>query len=173
MTNQSEVKSVPGIDVALNVRSANMSDAAAIWRLVRDSKSLDTNSCYAYLLICTDFAETCLVVYDEDRLAGFVAAYVPPPRRDVVFVWQIGVDPQYRGCGLGRRLLTELINRTVTDGVRYVEATITPGNLASQRLFHSFAESREAELSTREHFGIQHFAESEHEQEILVRVGPI
>ena len=122
-----------------NIRTADLTDAAAIWRLVCGCETLDNNSCYAYLLLCSDYADTCLVSYDGDRLAGFVAGYVPPKRADVVFVWQIGVDPRYRGQGLGLQLLSQLVNRSA-DGVRYLEATVTPGNYASQRLFHSLAD---------------------------------
>ncbi|MGY5138554.1 diaminobutyrate acetyltransferase, partial [Streptomyces nigrescens] len=33
-------------------------DGAAIWRIARDSKTLDLNSSYSYLLWCRDFAAT-------------------------------------------------------------------------------------------------------------------
>jgi L-2,4-diaminobutyric acid acetyltransferase len=156
---------------ALSIRTANLSDGAAIWKLVDSSEALDANSCYAYLLLVSDFADTCLVSYDGERLAGFVAAYVPPKRPEVVFVWQIGVDARYRGCGLGRRLLHELVARTAKRGVRYLEATVTPGNQPSQRLFRSLAASGGWELTASTHFGACDFAGTEHEAEELIRIG--
>jgi L-2,4-diaminobutyric acid acetyltransferase len=156
----------------LSVRSPNVTDAAAIWRLVSACESLDDNSCYAYLLLCSDYADTCLVSYDGERLAGFVAAYVPPKRADVVFVWQIGVDPRYRGQGLARQLLSGLIDQA-GGSIRYLEATVTPDNRASQRLFQSLADSRGWTLTTASHFDKDQFADPEHEAELLIRIGPI
>ncbi len=150
-----------------------MTDGAAIWRLVCQTDVLDTNSCYAYLLLCTDFADTCLVSYDGERLAGFVTGYRPPGRPDVLFVWQIGVDPAYRGRGLGRALLGRLVERAAAQGVRYLEATVTPDNDASRRLFRWLADARRCELATTSRFEPPHFAAAEHEPEQLIRIGPL
>lgn len=144
-----------------------------MWRLVHESEALDANSCYAYLLLCSDFAETCLVSYDGDSLAGFVAGYVPPNRGDVLFIWQIGVDSRYRGRGLGRRLLTQLVDDVAGDRLRYLEATVTPGNHASQRLFRSLADLRGWQLATTSRFDAHLFADLQHDEELLIRIGPI
>jgi L-2,4-diaminobutyric acid acetyltransferase len=47
-------------------RAPVASDAADLWRLARDSGSLDLNSPYAALLWCTDFADTTVVLTDGD-----------------------------------------------------------------------------------------------------------
>jgi diaminobutyrate acetyltransferase len=164
----------PEINVASarNIRTPELADAAAIWRLVEQSETLETNSCYAYLLLCRDFADTCLVAYDGDRLAGFVAAYTPPSRPNVVFVWQIGVDSRDRGRGLGRQLLTRLVDDAVTRGVQYMEATVTADNRASLGLFRSFASRGGWPLTESGHFEPRHFADPQHDAELLIRIGP-
>src|SRR3954469_14238353 len=43
-----------------------VADGAAIWRIARDSKVLDLNSSYSYLLWCRDFAATSAVARDEN-----------------------------------------------------------------------------------------------------------
>src|SRR5437879_5926964 len=40
-------------------------DGAAIWRIARDSQTLDLNSSYSYLLWCRDFARTSVVARDD------------------------------------------------------------------------------------------------------------
>jgi L-2,4-diaminobutyric acid acetyltransferase len=159
--------------LAHSIRAATVGDAAAIWQLVQDSESLDSNSCYAYLLLCSDFSDTCLVACDGERLMGFVAAYVPPNRQDVLFVWQIGVDAKYRGQGLAQQLLAKLVDDAAPSHTRYLEATITPGNLASQRLFGSLAGARGWQFAEAEHFEAGHFAGPEHDEEVLIRIGPM
>lgn len=150
-------------------------DAAAMWRLAADTETLDVNSPYAYLLICSHFASTSLVAADPDGqgLAGFVAAYRLPDDPDVLFVWQIAVRSDRRGRGLGLRLLVELLRRPANRGVRHVEATITPANRASDRLFRSFAGSIGAPWTTAERYAAELFPDEGHEPEILYRIGPL
>jgi L-2,4-diaminobutyric acid acetyltransferase len=155
------------------IRPVDVSDASAIWRLVDQCSTLDKNSCYAYLLLCSDFADTCLAAYAGDELVGFILGYVPPKREDVLFVWQVGVSRSVRGQGLGKELLGELTRRAVARGTRYLEATVTPGNVASKRLFCSLAASRECEFATFSHFQSHHFASSQHDEELLYRIGPL
>jgi len=173
VATRSEVQTDHSAVPARNIRPAELADGAAIWQLVSESETLDTNSCYTYLLLCGDFADTCLVSYDGDELAGFVAGYVPPQRADTVFVWQIGVGASHRGQGLGRHLLGCFADRAIARGVRYLEATVTPSNEASERLFRSLAESQGWELAVTRRFEAHHFAGLQHEQELLFRIGPL
>jgi L-2,4-diaminobutyric acid acetyltransferase len=141
--------------------------------LVAASGSLEANSLYAYLLICTHFAETSLVAQSDHGLAGFVAAYRPPTDMDTVFVWQIGVTAKFRGEGVGTKLLDTLWQQPACQTVRYLEATVTPSNVASGKLFASFARSRGAGLEITPHFTTEHFAPFDHEEEELYRIGPL
>ena len=173
MASSSEAQADSIEPSALDIRTATVDDGAAIFRLVKESGALDENSCYAYLLLATHFSETCLVACDGDKLAGFVAGYVPPQQPDVIFVWQIGVDSNYRGQGLGRRLLSALVQNAMERGARFVEATITPSNRASIALFHGLASAGRWQLTTNTHFETRHFADPSHEKEMLVRIGPL
>ena len=132
----------------LQIDRPSVADGAALWRMARDSKVLDLNSSYSYLLWCRDFAATSAVARDENgEPVGFVTAYVRPDRPDTLLVWQVAVDESHRGRGLAAALLDGLVARTVTErGLSTVETTITPGNTASERLFTSFAERHGARL---------------------------
>ena len=72
-------------------------DARGIWNLVRESDALDDNSPYAYLLLCSDFADYSLVAERGGGVAGFIVGYRPPRKPQTLFVWQIGVSPAERG----------------------------------------------------------------------------
>jgi hypothetical protein len=56
--------------------------------------------------------------------------------------------------------------------VSHLEATVTPDNLASARLFTAFARDRGAPLETHSLFTAQDFAGVEHDEEVLYRIGP-
>lgn len=151
-------------------RHPTVGDGASIWELVRDCGVLDVNSCYAYLLICRDFSATSMVATQENQLRGFVAAYRPPARPNVLFVWQVGVSPAARKQGMAKSLLRELLGSESCDGIDCVEATIAPSNRASRRLFQSLAEELQGELHVGPGFASADFGSTQHEPEETVRV---
>ncbi|WP_238389589.1 diaminobutyrate acetyltransferase [Virgibacillus sp. MSP4-1] len=143
-----------------------------MWELVNDS-SLDQNSPYKYIMMCEYFADTCVVAKENDELAGFVTAFIPPEKPDVVFVWQIGVDSSQQGKGIASRLLNELIQREACEDVRYVEATVTPSNRASQSLFRGLARKHNTDCKVSECFTEDLFPTDDHEEELAFKIGPL
>ncbi|MBD0420914.1 diaminobutyrate acetyltransferase [Streptomyces sp. NPDC052309] len=159
----------------LQIDRPEVTDGAALWRIARDSKVLDLNSSYSYLLWCRDFAATSAVARDESGEAiGFVTGYVRPDRPRTLLVWQVAVDEAYRGRGLAAALLDGLVARTVAEqGLTTMETTITPGNTASERLFTSFAERHGARLERTVLFDTALFPDGPHDPEVLYRIGPL
>ncbi|MCA9122359.1 MAG: diaminobutyrate acetyltransferase [Planctomycetales bacterium] len=157
---------------ALAFRTPTLQDAAQMWQLASDSGVLDENSHYCYLIICRDFSETCVVAADGSEIVGFVTAYRPPQRSSNIFVWQIGVSEAARGRGVAKRLLHELVALPACRGVQVLEATVTPSNSASRRLFQSFAANLSVPCNIAAGFARELFSDGEHEEEELLRVGP-
>ncbi|MEU5085665.1 diaminobutyrate acetyltransferase [Streptomyces sp. NPDC021356] len=160
---------------AVSIERPAVADGAALWRLAKDSGTLDVNSSYSYLLWCRDFAATSAVARDADGEAvGFVTGYVRPDRPGTLLVWQVAVDARHRGRGLAARLLDALTARVATEsGLTTVETTITPGNTASERLFASFAERHGARVEREVLFGTAEFPDGPHDPEVLHRIGPL
>ncbi|MET7983257.1 MULTISPECIES: diaminobutyrate acetyltransferase [unclassified Streptomyces] len=151
-----------------------VADGAALWRIAKDSRTLDLNSSYSYLLWCRDFAGTSAVARDADGLpVGFVTAYVRPERPRTLLVWQVAVDEAHRGRGLAARLLDGLTARVAAErGLSVVETTITPGNTASERLFTSYARRHGAAVEREVLFETKQFPDGPHDPEVLYRIGP-
>jgi len=166
------IRREPAAPPAPVLRPPTPEDAASIWRLVRDARVLDVNSAYAYLLLCSDFAETSLVAHAGGRTVGFVGAYRPPVRPDTVFVWQIVTSGDLRHSGLGSSLLDGLLSRPACRSARFLEATVTPSNLPSRALFRGLARRRGAALVEREGFPAELFPTADHEEEVRLRIGP-
>ncbi|WP_343601191.1 diaminobutyrate acetyltransferase [Mycobacterium sp.] len=158
--------------VRLDLRSPTVADGRALWRMAADSATLDVNSPYAYLLWCRDFAATSVIASFGSGPAGFLTGYHRPGKPATVMVWQIAVDAAHRGAGVAGRMLDHLARRLQPHGVTHVEASITPDNPASLRLFETFARRWDAPLERRELFGIDLFPHS-HQAEELFRIGPL
>jgi L-2,4-diaminobutyric acid acetyltransferase len=146
-------------------------DGARMWELARDSRGLDLNSPYSYLLWCRDFAATSVAARSGGDLVGFITGYVRPDAPDTVVVWQVTVGATQRGRGLAARMLHHLADRLAPAGVRFLEATVTPGNEPSARLFAGFARDRDARLDRSTLFDAAVFP-VEHDPEVLMRIGP-
>ena len=158
---------------AVELRRPRIEDGAGIWRLVKNTGVLDLNSSYSYLMLCRYFFETCVVAEDNGKVVGFLSAFHPPNRPDVIFVWQIGVDASQRGKGLGISLLKELLERDSCRNVKYMETTISPSNKPSQSLFKRLACDYGAKVSVEESFTPEHFPGGQHEAETMFRIGPL
>jgi len=144
----------------------------ALHRLVRACPPLDHNSTYCNLLQCSHFRNTSIAAIRNGDLVGSVTGYSVPDRPDTLFVWQVAVHPSTRGQGLARSMLRNLLKRTATQGIRYIETSITPRNEASLKLFTGFANEQQADMVSSVMFEqALHFGGA-HETEYQFRIGP-
>lgn len=157
------------------LRTPEIRDGARLWEIAKDSQVLDTNSSYAYLLWCRDFAATSVVAEVDGRVAGFVIGYLRPESPRTVFVWQVAVDHDQRGRGLGVAMLDRLVDNLIDaggHGVDALETTVSPDNPASIAMFAALARRRGAEMAKTELFTPGDFPDS-HIAEDLYRIAPI
>jgi len=148
-------------------------DGHLMWTLAGACPPVEQNTCYAYLLLCTHFSETCVFAECGGASAGYVAAYVLPGSPSVLFVWQIGVHESLRGAGVGKKMLAELLLRPACARVEFLETTVSSGNCASQRMFRGLARDLDCSCTEHEFFRSSDFGNSSHEEENLIRIGPI
>ncbi len=159
----------------LRIDRPSVADGAALWRIAKESGTLDVNSSYSYLLWCRDFAGTSAVARSEGgEPVGFVTGYVRPEAPQTLLVWQVAVDGAYRGRGLAAALLDGLTARVAAERpLTTVETTITPGNTASERLFTSYAARHGADVTREVLFDTGLFPDGPHDPEVLYRIGPL
>lgn len=148
------------------------SDGSKVWKLVKDTGVLDLNSSYSYLMWCEYFGETSIVAQSENKVVGFISAFIEPDSPDKLFVWQVAVAKSERGKGLASDMLHQLLTRDRCEHVHYVETTITPSNIPSQKLFHRLARDLSTEIYVSKCFTRDDFPEKGHEDELLHLIGP-
>ena len=144
----------------------------ALHRLVRACSPLDLNSLYCNLLQCSHFKNTSIAAVSDDNLVGSVTGYHIPDRPDTLFIWQVAVHPEARGKGLARTMLRKLLERMATQGIHFVETSITLSNEASLRLFTGFATEQHANMVRSVMFEQESHFEGIHETEYLFRIAP-
>lgn len=158
----------------IGIRAPSHDEGALMWEIARAAETLDLNSPYAYMLQCRNFQSSCAIAELYGRPAGFVVAHRISDRPDVLFVWQIAVLADFRGFGIARRMLDDVLARAANAGVRTLEATVTPSNKASAALFASFSRSRGATLRVRSGFAAADFPPGlGHEAEDLYVIAPV
>ncbi len=155
-------------------RKPTKEDGAAIWQLVKESKVLDLNSSYLYIMLSEYFSDTCAIAEIDGTLAGFVTGYKLPNHPETLFIWQIAIAEDQRGKGLGKKLLRELLAMESTQGIKYVEATVSPSNEPSKALFYGLARDRGCQCHVTEGFPEGLFPQGKaHEAEDNFKVGPL
>ena len=141
--------------------------------LAKESKTLDVNSCYHYLLLCRHFAKTSMVAVHEENVVGFVTGYIPPEESGTLFIWQVTVASPFRGKGLALGMLESLVHTLEHDRLSYLDTTITPDNEASIHLFTALSKRLGKPHTFNEiFFSEDQFGESGHMAEMLFRIGP-
>ncbi|MDD3678565.1 MAG: diaminobutyrate acetyltransferase [Dehalococcoidales bacterium] len=154
-----------------SIRNTVKSDGPAVYLIAEKCPPLDLNSRYCYLLLCTQFDKYCLVAEEDNKIIGFVSAYPHPHHTDTLFVWQIGVDPDFHGHGIGTALLEHLIPLAIKNGLIYLETTITLSNKASRALFRKITEAYNTNCIESDYFPVSLLG-GEHKEEKLLRMGP-
>ena len=161
-------------DNTFHLKKPVPSDGKSMWELVKNSKSLDLNSLYHYILMAHHFGDSSIAVFKDNELAGFVTAYFPPINKETLFVWQVCVSEKFQGNGLGKKMLTHLAKANLSQRVKYLDATINPSNNASIALFSSAARALDSDFKFDEIiYPDSFFGKTGHEPEKLFHIGPI
>lgn len=154
-------------------RRPTASDGAKVWELVRDTGSLDLNSPYCYMLLGDYFNDTCMIAVQGQDIVGFLSAFRSPRNPETLFVWQVAVASSHRRQGIARAMLEGILNQPACRGVRFIEATVSPSNIASRRLFLGYAEEKSIPSTVTVGYGADMFPDGTvQEDEPLFVIGP-
>ncbi len=154
------------------LRQPGAGDGISIYNLVDQSKPLDLNSLYSYLLICAHHDTTSVVVESDGEITGYISGYRHPKKNDTLFIWQVAVSQTMRKMGLARKMVLDILSRTHLDDIRFIETTVTPSNSASRGFFRNLASHLKTECNESDYFSAEMFGGEGHEPEDLFRIGP-
>ncbi|WP_233191106.1 diaminobutyrate acetyltransferase [Sporosarcina sp. P20a] len=166
--------SIAGLDPndPYSFRIPTVNDGKFIWQLIKDTNVLDLNSSYSYLLWADQFSDTSIIVEDHGKLVGFISGFIQPKAQDTLFIWQVAVDESVRGKRIASHMLHTILQSDACRNIRYLEATVTPSNEASTKLFTGLARDLETECTITDGYTTDQFPGGGHESEELFRIGP-
>lgn len=154
----------------INIKKPTKKHFNNVFNLVKNSKVLDVNSEYLYLIQTLHFTDTCSVALDEDKVIGFVSGYTIPNQKDKLFIWQVAVDSNYRGQNIALKLIDFIIKNN--KSIKYINTTVSPSNNSSIRVFEKLANSYTCPINKIDCFEANEFINA-HEEEVLYEIGPI
>lgn len=122
----------------ITIRNATGGDSAVLHALAADCAPLTVHTPFTYWAIVFNYPDYIFILEEAGRAVGFISA-LPTEKRGGVFIWQIGLLPQYRGKGFSRKLIRALIDKHAARKKFIV--TIDPDNAPSMSAFRAAAKS--------------------------------
>lgn len=153
------------------LKKPNKNYAKDIYKLVEETKVLDLNSEYLYLLQSTHFKNTSAIAVLNEKVVGFVSAYKLPEKNNALFIWQVAIDEKLRGQDLANKLMLHILKRKENLDLNYIHTTVSPSNKSSIRAFEKLAEKLKTNVVSKEFFEKEDFI-NQHEEEVLYEIGP-
>lgn len=125
----------------ITFRHLTHDDVPTLRRLASKSPPLGLHTAFTYWLVGHYFGDYSLLALDGDGTElGYVMCITKRDETDLLYVWQIGVLPQYRRQKIAEKLLDAIYEKKVRGGgIRRMQVTIDPHNVPSNKLFESFA----------------------------------
>jgi L-amino acid N-acyltransferase YncA len=132
------------LDEILVIHNEAIAHSAAIW----DDEAVDRGEREAWLTARTEAGQPVLVAVDEERVVGYATYAAGRAKRGYRAPVEASVylADSHQGRGLGRMLLTRLIDHAKTAGHHVMLADIESGNAASIALHESLGFTRVGQL---------------------------
>lgn len=123
----------------MHIRPLQAEDHSAVYQLMIATANVDNHTPYTLWQAATFDPQFFWVAHDSNtsQIAGYV--FGRPVSKDKVFLWQIAVNPAFRGQRIGHRLVQAFTHSAQIQGFKQLTTTISKGNLASEKLFQSIA----------------------------------
>ncbi|MFF1447395.1 GNAT family N-acetyltransferase [Streptomyces sp. NPDC058274] len=133
----------PPRDRPLRMRGVEESDLPALARLDQEVFQRDAYPFFVLRQLFDVHPEDFLVLDDGETLRGYVLVG-SAPEAGSSWILGLGVTPDRRGRGHGRRLMVEILRRLrTTAGIREVRLTVEPTNAPAIVLYRSLGFSPE------------------------------
>tara|TARA_R110001583_G_scaffold158239_1_gene310197 strand:+ start:2917 stop:3414 length:498 start_codon:yes stop_codon:yes gene_type:complete len=112
--------------------------ASKVLKLMRSSSGIDHHTDYTLWQAAHFDPELFFIALVDNCIAGYLFGR---STKESVLLWQIAVDTNNCGKGIGKKLVSALIYSAKKNNFRSIITTITPDNIASKVTISSAAKS--------------------------------
>ena len=137
----SEASSILPNRAGVAVRECGPGDGPLLRHLAGRCRPLGVHTPYTYAALVFVQPSGCLVAEVCGEPVGFATTLHAV---DSLFLWQLGVLPEWRGTGVAGLLLLAVGRRMRNAGLRAVTATVDPGNTPCLAALRAFATAVDA-----------------------------
>lgn len=117
------------------IKNPKGNDYLKIHELTGRLEGLVQHPVHFYSIMTRYFGNSFFIIREEDEIIGFTWGFVSQTDKDVFFLWQIGLDKQYRGRKLAQKLVGRLMDFAENNDCKKIHATVETDNIASARMF--------------------------------------
>ncbi|MFU1794633.1 N-acetyltransferase family protein [Paenibacillus azoreducens] len=115
----------------MNIRNVQSSDYKLIISVLNDWWNGRQMADMLPKLFFDHFQDTSYIVEDNGEVIGFLIGFISQSRNKEAYIHFVGVHPQYRKHGVGRRLYETFFNAVKIRGVENVRCVTSPVNKSS------------------------------------------
>lgn len=126
----------------MEIRPMKEKDIAQIRELVNFCKPLDLHTAFTYWILAKYFNNTCLVLEDKKTIVGYAGGMKSSAKKEVFYLWQIGLLPKYRGTGFFGLLLDKVMEAAKKSGCNTLQFSVLSDNYQSIAAFSSYAKKK-------------------------------
>ena len=127
------------------IRPSSGSDYKSLAGIAVACPPLVEHTAFTYWVHAFNYQDYVFVAEHENSMVGFASALPSRMAGVGLFIWQIGVLPDYRRIGIGKGLLGALVNKH--PGETGFTVTVETKNMAGFKTCSSVARSRGAQMT--------------------------
>lgn len=128
------IEKAPGIEAQIHIERMRMGDVERVTEL--DEKCFPAPwSIHAYRTEVNNPSAYYVVARVDDAIVGYAGMWII---MDEAHITTIGVDPNFRGKKIGKRLLVNILDEAMHRGARRATLEVRRHNPPAQNLYHKY-----------------------------------
>lgn len=123
----------------MSIRNAKVDDKFAIAELAEScAPFLRPSVVGTYEFFGRCFSNTFFVYEEEGKIVGFIVGFPNTAKPGEFWLYQVGINPEFRGKGIGSKLFARLIGQAKSEGYKCMRSHFKFENKHSRALHEKF-----------------------------------